>query len=150
MGDVILQITDLILPTIWNTGAEVETINDLVEHTSLEWPVEFLQEKQVYVVATEVVAAGVPGGLWVWVELSPLLSTVSPLLWAAIGGGGGAMAPVAPHIEGPTGVNGTVHTFLLPWTQHSPFARVVVQVPVAATPLTDHWTVQVRQGAKSP
>ncbi len=142
-----IQVPSIILPAVpILTGAELETVNDLLEHTSLEIDIggslAYLQEKTIFVVATEIVVVGVPGPLWAWVELSPYLSTTSTAYWAAIGGGGGALAPLTPHIEAPTGVNLTVHTFILPWTVHSPYARFVVQTPVSATPATSFWTVQ--------
>ncbi|GAG92490.1 unnamed protein product, partial [marine sediment metagenome] len=57
-----------------------------------------------------------PGPLWIWVEISPVLSAVSADYWTAIGGGGGAyyqatglLPPVAPLVEAGLGVNGAVH-----------------------------------------
>ncbi len=148
----VIQVPWIILPTIVFLGTEVETINDLVEHTSREFPVDYLQEKMVHIIATEVVVAGVPGNLNCWIELSPLPSAnnlmwpaplpFNPAAWAAIGGGGGALAPVAPVIEVGTGVNATVHTILIPWAIHSAWARLVIQTPVAATPLTAYWILQ--------
>lgn len=143
-----LQVPSLVLPRVWSLGTETEIIADLVEHTSLEFAVDHLRDKTVRLLATEVVAVGVPGNLLVWVELSPVLSTTSGLYWAAIGGGGGALAPLAPTVEVATGVNGTVHTILLPWGIHSAFARVVVQTPVAAALPTAFWAVQVLIEAK--
>ena len=136
----------VLLPTIAPLGTEVEAIADVLEHTSLETPTEFLQEKLIHVTCTEVVAAGVPGPLWLWVELSPFLTTTSAAFWAAIGGGGGAIAPFAPVILAGTGVNGTVHTVLLPWTMHSIFARLVAQTPVLVA--TAAWAIQARITAK--
>lgn len=58
MPSVILQIPSIILPDVsgQNTilGTEVETINDLLVHTSIEFPAELLQEKDIHIVATEV------------------------------------------------------------------------------------------------
>ena len=146
-----IQVPSIIMPATWvNTllGTEVENINDLLEHTSIECAVEFLQEKQVQVMVTEFITAAMPGNLWLWIELSPYLTTTSGAYWAAIGGGGGAIAPFAPTILVPTGVLGTVHTVILPWAMHSVYARLVVQTPVAATPLTDFWVVQATVQAK--
>lgn len=148
-----IQAPWFILPAGVVLGTEVETVNNLLEHTSIEFPVEYLQEKQIHIVATEVVVAGVPGNLQCWVELSPWPSANSliwpaPLpataaYWAAIGGGGGiSLPPVAPIIEVGTGVTGTVHSILIPWAQHSAWARLVVQTPVSATPLTAFWLIQ--------
>lgn len=146
------QIPWIILPTVAPLWTETETIADLVEHTSIEFPVEYIQEKEIHIIATEVVLAGVPGNLECWVELSPL-PTVNSLYWpaplpataaywAAIGGGGGAMAPVAPLIEVAIGVNATMHSILIPWPIHSVWARLVVQTPVAAALPAAFWIVQ--------
>lgn len=141
-----IQVPSIILPTAWTLGTETETIDDTDEHTSIDIPVEYLQEKIIYITATEVIAAGVPGPLWCWVELSPYASAASTAYWAAIGGGGGAIAPLAPTIEVATGVNGTVHSLILPWTAHSPWARVVIRTPVAVA--TAVWAVQCLIGGK--
>lgn len=148
----IIQIPSIILPVLAPLLTETETVADLLEHTSLEFPVEFLQEKEIHLVATEVVAAGVPGNLQCWVELSPYpsvnnLMQPAPLpatvaYWAAIGGGGGAIVPTAPLIEVATGVNATVHSIMIPWAIHSAWARLVIQTPAAATPATAFWIVQ--------
>ena len=151
MGNPIVQIPSIVLPQVWVTGNEVETLNDLVAHASIDIPMgEHFQEKEIHITATEVVGVGVPGNLLCWIELSPVASTVSTAFWAAIGGGGGALAPLAPLIEVAIAANGTIHGILLPWAIHSPWARLVVQVPVAATPLTDHWTLQAQFSAKGP
>jgi hypothetical protein len=147
-----IQAPWVILPTVVILGTETETVADLVEHTSIEFPVEYIQEKEIHILATEVVVFGVPGNLQCWVELSPVPSAnnlmwPAPLpavatYWSAIGGGGGAMAPIAPLVEVATGVMGTVHSILIPWAIHSVWARLVVQTPVAATPATAFWIVQ--------
>lgn len=153
-----IQAPSLILPRVWVTGLETELITDLVEHTSIEFPVEFLQEKIVHILAVEAVAAGVPGNLQVWVELSPLPSANSaywaaPLptavaYWAAIGGGGGfSLPPVAPVVEVGTGVDGTIHTIIIPWVIHSGWARVVVQTPIPV--VTAFWAIQILFSGKS-
>ena len=154
-----LQVPSIILPTIAVLGTEVETINDLAEHTSREFPVEYLQEKMVNIIATEVVVAGVPGNLNCWIELSPLPSVnslmwpaplpVNPAAWGAIGGGGGALAPVAPVVEVATGVPATIHTILIPWAIHSAWARLVLMTPVSATPATAFWICQAIVSAGS-
>ena len=148
----VIQTLAIILPTLAPLGTETETINDLVEHTSIEFPVEYLQEKEIHIIATEVVVVGVPGNIQCWVELSPIPSVnnlmwPAPLpanaaYWAAIGGGGGAIAPVAPLVEVATGVTATVHSILIPWAIHSAWARLVIQTPVSATPATAFWIVQ--------
>ena len=149
----VIQVPWIILPTFVVLGTEVETINDLVEHTSLEFQVEYLQEKMVHIIATEVVVAGVPGNLNCWIELSPLPSVnnlmwpaplpFNPAAWGAIGGGGGIfLPPTAPVLEVGTGVNAVIHPILIPWEIHSAWARLVVQTPVSATPLTAYWILQ--------
>ena len=162
-SSTVVQVPSIILPTVWAVGTETETIDDLVEHTSIEFPVEFLQEKQIHIVATEVaLGAVVPGPLWMWVELSPYPSAVSnywptglptsTAYWAAIGGGGGAQVPTVPYIEVSVlaGVPGTsVHPILLPWATHSMWARLVMQMPVNATPLVGYWVIQAMISAKT-
>ncbi len=168
MTPVILQAQGIILPAVWTIGTETETIDDLVEHTSIEFPVEYLQEKQIHITATEVaLAAVVPGNLWCWIELSPYPSVntegtltywpvpepISTAYWAAIGGGGGAIAPTAPHIEvsGLGGAPGTLtHAIILPWTQHSPWCRLMVQSPIAASLPNAYWVIQASFSAKTP
>jgi len=144
---IILQTPSIILPNVpIITGAETETVNNLVAHYSLEMDLSgsfaFLRDKTVHITATEIVIVGVPGPLQAWIEVSPYLSTTTPAYWAAIGGGGGFLPPTAPLVEAPTGVSLTVHTMMLAWQIHSPFARLVVQTPVSATPLTAFWVIQ--------
>ncbi|MDD4985456.1 MAG: hypothetical protein PHQ43_06655 [Dehalococcoidales bacterium] len=149
---VLIQAPSVILPTLAPLSTETETVDDLVVHTSLEFPVEYLQEKEIHIIATEVVVAGVPGALNCWVELSPIPSAnnlmwpfplpAAATYWAAFGGGGGAMVPVAPLVEAATGVTATVHSILIPWAIHSAWARLVIQTPVSATPATAFWIVQ--------
>lgn len=232
MPPTTLQAQSIILPTTWVLGTETETIDDLVEHTSIEFPTEYLQEKEVHIYAQEVVpgfratgtivgsftigeavvaapsgavgvvagqgagvwvdivyvsgtftvadtivgavsgaslnggltlTVGVPGTLWCWIELSPYPSAnsaywpvnnpTSTAYWAAIGGGGGAILPVSPHIEvsGLAGLPGTlVHTIILAWSIHSPWARLVVQSPIAASLPNAYWIIQCMISAKTP
>jgi len=138
---MIIQVPSLILPAVWTVGTETETVNDIVTHVSIEFNCEYLQEKEIHILAIEAVAFGVPGNLWCWVELSPVPTTVSGIFWAAIGGGGGTLPPLAPAILVGTGVNLTQHTLLLPWVAHSSYARVVLQTPVLVA--TAVWTCQV-------
>ena len=148
----VIQGPWVILPRVVILGTETETVADLVEHTSIEFPVEYLQEKEIHILATEVVMFGVPGNLQCWVELSPVptannLMWPAPLpvlgqYWAAIGGGGGAIAPTAPLVEVATGVMGTTHSILIPWAIHSAWARLVIQTPVSANVATAFWIVQ--------
>lgn len=140
------QIPSIILPTVWVLGTETETVADILEHTSLEFMSSHLTEKIVHITAIEAVAAGVPGPLWAWIELSPYLTPTTPNYWAAIGGGGGAIVPTVPIIIAGTGVNLAVHSFFIPWTVHSEFARLVIQTPVLVA--TAGWVVQAQIGAK--
>lgn len=158
---LIIQVPSLVLPTTYAAGtatlAATETVADALEHTSVEFLVRDLQEKNVHIMAMEVVGAGIPGPLNCWVELSPYPTAnnniwPAPLpasgnFWAAIGGGGGALAPVAPYIELGTGVNLTPHGIMIPWNAHSVWARVVVQTPVVVA--TAWWVVQVLVSGKS-
>jgi len=146
-----VQVPSIVLPQVWATGAEVETVADLLEHTSIDIDVRYLQEKMVHIQATEIVGVGAPGALWCWIELAPygLNGAVIPAYYAAIAGGGGALPPVAPFIEVGVAVNGTIHTIILPWAIYSPFARVVVQTPVNAGLPNDFWQVQVMISGKS-
>jgi hypothetical protein len=141
-----VQVPSIILPTVVITGIETEIVNDILEHTSIEFEVTNLQEKMVTITAIESVAAGFPGQLWAWIELSPLLSTSSTSYWSAIGGGGGAIIPTAPLVTAGTGVDTTVHSIIIPWTIHSTYARLVIQTPVIGA--NAFWIVQAQFGAK--
>lgn len=164
-----IQVPSLILPISYAAGtgtlASTETVADLVEHTSLEFPVNTLQEKTVHILATEVALAAVaPGNLWCWVEVSPYPSVnnnqwawplpTSTSFWSALaGGGGGALAPVAPHIEvtGLAAAAGTlVHGITLSWSVDQSWARVILQTPVAANLPNAYWVCQVLISAKTP
>ena len=142
-----VQVPSIVLPTAYTLGTETELIDDTDEHTSVDILVNSLQEKMIYITAAEVVAAGVPGPLWCWIELSPWLTATSAAYWAAIGGGGGEIAPLSPHIEIGTGTNGRIHGIILLWTGHSHYARVVIQTPVRVE--TASWAVQCLIGGKS-
>lgn len=148
MGIPILSPPSLILPTYYVNGTEVENIEDLVEHTSREIYIADVQEKEISIVAIEVVTVAAPGALWFWVELSPVRSVTSAAYWAAIGGGGGAQIPLTPVVIAGTGVNGAAHTEMIGWTLHSYYARAVVQTPVNAGLPGDYWQVQVHFSGK--
>jgi hypothetical protein len=154
-----IQRPSLVLPAITtrppNPLQDVEAIADLLTHVSIEFRTEYLQDNEMHIWAIEQVAAGVPGNLWAWIELSPYPSTITAAFWGAIGGGGGpsypvvpAMVPVAPLIEVATGINNVVHNVFLPWAIHSPWARLVVQTPVAAALPNAFWVVQAYFSAK--
>jgi len=154
----IIQVPSIVLPQVWQFGTETETVADLVTHTSIDIPVESLQEKVVHVMAVEVVAMGVPGNLLCWIETSPVPSTTSTAYYSAIGGGGGSLDPVTglpyipptvPLVEAALGVNGTVHSISLPWEIHSAYCRLVVQTPVAPFAATAFWILQAVVSAKS-
>jgi hypothetical protein len=150
-----IQVPTLVLPTSYSLGtgtlASTETIADALEHTSSELYIGDIHEKNAQIMATEVVAAGIPGPLNCWVELSPWPSAnntlwpaplpTSTLFWAALGGGGGALAPTAPYVEVGTGVNLTPHGLMIPFNEYSYWMRVVVQTPVVVA--TAYWVVQV-------
>lgn len=136
------QIPLLVLPQVWVTGAETETVADLVTHVSVDLPTQYLGQKLVHVLAMEIVVAGVPGNLQMWIELSPYASSLSTAYWGAIGGGGGALPPVAPQVLAATGVNLTIHNILIPWVIDSAYARLVIQTPVAGALPGAFWVVQ--------
>lgn len=157
----VVQIPSIILPQLSPLGTEFETVQTLVTHPSLDVTVDYLQEKVINITAIEIVlAAGNPGPLWCWVEISPVSFATTDVYYTAVGGGGGGpinaatllpyVPPVAPAIIAPLSVNGTVHSLVLPWTAHSVFARLIVQTPVAATPATEFWWVQAVISAKTP
>ena len=150
MSEPIIQIPSIVLPQTYRLFTDTETVADLLAHVSIDIPCEHLQEKQIHIIATERVIAGVPGNLLCWIELSPYPSTLTAAFWAAIGGGGGALPPVAPLVEVALGADGTVHSLLLPWAIHSPYARVVVQTPVAAALPNAFWRVQAVISGKGP
>ena len=169
MSPVIKHAQSIILPDVsaqpYILQTETETIDDLVEHTSIEFPTEYLQEKAVHIYAQEVslALAAIPGTLWCWIELSPYPSAnnnywpfpnpTSTAYWAAIGGGGGAIIPTVPYLEvsGLAGLPGTlIHTIILPWEIHSPWARLVIQTPVAASLPNAFWILQCMISAKTP
>jgi len=134
-----IQIPAIILPTIAPIGTETELINDIVNHVSLE-PMaddngsilQDIYEKTAFVYAQEVVAAGVPGNLLIWVEESPYPSTIIGTFWGMLG---------VPNIIAGTGVNGTVHTVPIHWNAYSPYIRLVAQTPVLVA--TAIWAVQI-------
>ena len=140
-----IQIPSIILPvpgTVYVATA-TETVNDLLAHTSQDITLlEHLQEKTIFIWATEVVIAGAPGNLNFTLQTSPYPTASSVAYFATIGGG-----PAVTMV--PTGVHGTVHAATFSWVAHSPFARMVVQMPVAAAPLTAYFVVQVLFCGKS-
>ena len=154
---VITQVPSIILPTVWSVGTEVENIDDLLAHTSLEFDTSYLQEKIIHVMAIEVLPfGGVPGPLWLWVEVSPVLSTLSALYWSAIGGGGGVQVggvpvipPLVPTIEVAAGAHLRTHTIVLPWVIHSPYCRLVAWTPVAAGLPLAQWAIQALVSGKA-
>lgn len=157
-----IQAPTLVLPTTYSLGTgtlnSTEPVADILTHVSSELYIADLHEKNVHILATEVVAAGVPGSLWCWVELSPWPSAnhriwasplpTSTLHWAAIGGGGGpsypavpAMFPVAPLVIAGTGINTVIHNEMIPFNEYAYWMRVIVQTPVLVA--TAAWAVQV-------
>ena len=155
-----IQVPSIILPALGSlpgglyAGTELQAVADLNTHVSHEidtgnaFGLSFMETSTVFISAIEVVGAGVPGTLWCWIELSPYLSTTSAAYWAAIGGGGGVLPPVSPVTIAGAGTNGLIHTVMLPWSTHAPFARLVVQTPVAAGLPNAYWGVQAMWAAK--
>jgi hypothetical protein len=147
---MITQIRSLILPYPHADETRIEIIADIVPHNSVDFSTEHLREKTAIIWAIEEVgAAGAPGPLNCWVELSPFPNSVATAFWAAIGGGGGpswpavpALAPIAPTTEVGIGVNGVVHTIMLRWLNYSPYSRIRVQTPIAGA-AGSVWAVQV-------
>lgn len=150
------QAPSLILPTAYAAGTgeltDTELIADGAVHTSAEIETKYLEEIVVHILAVEIVFAGVPGNLDVWIEMSPYPTAnstrwpapypASAMYWAARGGGGGFLPPVAPEITiAGTGVNLTPHGGYFPCPDYTYFARVCCQTlaPVA----TAFWTVQI-------
>ena len=122
-----VQFPTIVLPQVAPLGTEVETIADAVVHTSLSFPVDSLQEKTVYVYATNPLGMAAP--LQVWVELAPadVAAAYAPL--------------AAPTILVVTG------TAILQWTTHSSFARIRAQCPAWAV---GGWALQCAFEAKTP
>lgn len=122
-----VQYPTIILPQVAPLGTEVETIADAAVHTSLAFGVSFLQEKTVYIYATNPLGAAAP--LNVWVELAP--SNVAA-----------AYVPLAlPTILVVTG------SAIIQWTTYSRYARVIAQCPAWAA---GAWAVQVVLEGKTP
>lgn len=143
-----IHVPVIVLPTVAPLGTETEAIADALTHASLEPQaddgsaiLQQIYEKTIFVFAQEVVVAGAPGNLWIWVEESPYPTVVSAAFWGAIGSGGGAFPPLAPAILAGTGVNGAVHTLPIHWNSYSPYVRVVAQTPVPAA--AAGWAVQL-------
>lgn len=121
-----VQFPNIILPQYAPLGTEVETIADAIQHVSLSLPVEFLQEKVVYIYATNPLGAAAP--LQVWVELAPSDVAAAYVQLAA------------PTILVVTG------DAIIQWTTHSSFARVIAQCPGWAA---GAWAVQIAFEAKA-
>ena len=143
---MIIQVPSIILPTIWVTGLETQQISGTSTFVSIEFSTRNLQEKCIQIFAEEVDTVGSPGPLWAWVELSPYPTTTTGLYWTAIGGGGGAVAPVNPTIITGTGTSLTVQGTILAWTIHSEYARLVVQTPIPSGSAV--WLVQAMISGK--
>lgn len=145
-----------VTPGITLASTEAILATDAAEHTSEEVFIPHYGRKTIHVLATEVVPVAGGQPLNIWVELSiyptansnewPAPSPISALYWAAIGGGGGPLAPIAPLIIPALGINLQQHTLVFDFEMHSPFARVIAQTPVAHA--TSSWLVQVFMTAK--
>jgi hypothetical protein len=143
---MIIQVPSIILPTVSPLGTETQQISGATKYYSLEFSTRNLQEKCIQIFAEEVDAVGAPGALWAWVELSPYPTTTTGLYWAAIGGGGGLVAPVLPTTITGTGTSLTIQGAILAWTVHSEYARLVVQTPAFSA--TAVWLVQAMISGK--
>lgn len=135
----LIQVPVIILPTVAPLGTETELIDDALNHVSLE-PiaedggsiVQHLYEKTAFVFAQEIVVAGIPGNLQIWIEESPYPSIITPSFWGTLG---------VPVIIVGTGVNGTIHTVPIHWNGYSPYIRAVAQTPIPAVAAA--WAVQI-------
>ena len=143
-------ILPVILPPLYPRGTEVELVANALTHVSVEIgaiagsnssTLEPLYEKTAFIFAQEMVVAGVPGNLIIWVEESAYLSVVTPLYWGAIGGGGGFYPPVAFDTIVGTGVDAAIHILPIHWNGYSPYNRLVVQTPIPA--VAAGWAVQI-------
>ena len=121
-----VQFPTIVLPQVAPLGTEVETIANAVVRTSLSFPVDSLQEKTVYVYATNPLGMAAP--LQIWVELAPANVAAA------------YVALAAPTILVVTG------TAIIPWTTHSSFARVQAQCPAW---VAGSWILQVVFEAKT-
>jgi len=120
------QIPTVVLPQIAPLGTELEVVADAVEHVSVSFPVDSLQEKTVQIYAVLAVAAA---PLSVWIEVAP------------------ADVAAAYVILGAPAVLAVTGDAVLQWTTHSSFARVVVQCPAWAAGM---WVCQVTMEGKGP
>ena len=155
-----IQVPSIVLPATGSlvngayAGTELAPIADLVTHVGHEidtgnpFGMAFMETNTIFLTAIEAVGAGVPGTLWCWIELSPYPSSTTTQYWAAIGGGGGTLPPVSPVTIVGTGTNFAQHTIVLSWSIHAPYARLVVQTPVAASLPNAYWGVQAMWAAK--
>lgn len=124
-----IQVATIVLPTVAPLGTEVEAIADTLEHVSLSFPTGHLQEKVVYVYATN--PAGLAAPLQVWIEIASVNVAAAYVLLGI-----------------PTVLVVTSDT-VLQWTTHSAFVRVVAQSPLW---VAGAWALQVLYeagGAKS-
>lgn len=114
------QVPTVVLPHFAPEGTEVEVIADAVEHVSLTFPVDKIQEKVVQVYTTN--PAGLAAPLQLWIELAPFDTAAAYV-----------------QLAGPTILVATGDT-ILQWTTHSSFVRVVAQCPAWAA---GAWAIQV-------
>ena len=143
-----IQIPVIILPILAPLGTETELVADALTHVSTELMaedggsiVDHLHEKTAFIFAQEIVVAGVPGNLTIWVEESPYPSIVTPTYWGAIGGGGGFFPAIAFDTIVGTGVPNAIHVLPIHWSAHSPYIRVILSTPIPAVAAA--WACQV-------
>jgi len=162
-----LQTPTMVMPgynwTVWTAG---ETLNDNTVHYSRAWRNEPFTEVTVMVKCQEqITAAGIPGNLQLWIELSPF-PTPTPVrddwpeeaftswfTYAPIGGTapilpGAANIPLAPTIVVPVGVHLTYQNVMLNYTTHQTFARLCAWDATGATLTTDRWWLQAFMTAR--
>ncbi len=143
-----IQIPALVLPDVSLalafTGAETETVADLLIHTGYEFSCEHLQNKEVTILATEFLpVGGVPGNLFYWIEQGPYPGALGAPYWSILGG-------VVPPPILAAGVHLRQHVVKIPWTAHSSYARVRVQTPIAAFLPAAFWLIQAGFSGYSP
>lgn len=155
---MIIQTPSMPLPGnnwgLWTEGDRTQTTN---VYYSRQWKNEQYTEVTMLVKCQEVVAAGSPGPLWLWIETSPFPTVLrddwpkeaftSFFTWAVIGGGvavapGADNIPLDPTIVVPSGVTANYQNIELSFNTHHTWARLAAWDPTAATPVTDYWFLQ--------
>lgn len=146
--------------TVWTAG---ESLIDNNVHYSRQWRNDHYTDVTLMIKCQEIVAAGIPGALQLWIELSPFPTTVradwpldaftSFFTWAPIGGGapiapGADNIPLSPTVVVPSAVNANYQNVNISYTTHQSFARLCAWDSAGATVATDYWWLQVFLTAK--